>query len=61
MIEDPGYLKHMAAHWRELAQIGDPARRAERERWAAALDQMAERQTSNQDPALSCEAEEKKP
>jgi hypothetical protein len=51
----------MATQWRELAAVGDPARRVERERWAAALDQMAERKIDPTEPVMSSEAEEKKP
>lgn len=60
MTRDPGYLKEMAAHWRGLAEIGDPARRAARERWAAELDRLAESEAPNQE-VISVEAEEKKP
>ena len=41
MKEDPGYLRQMASHWRQLAEIGDPMRRRQRERWADALDRLA--------------------
>ena len=59
MTDHPDFLKDMAAHWRELAEVGDPARRAERERWAAALDQMAEQEVADRRRILSPEAEEK--
>ena len=56
-MNGPDYYKHMAAQWRGLAEIGDPARRAERERLAAALERMAESQEVNRETV----PEEKKP
>ena len=42
------YYRDMAVQWRELAEIGDPARRAERQRWAAALERMAQTEAAGQ-------------
>ena len=61
MTAQSAHFKQMAMQWRELAEIGDPARRAERQRWAAELDRMAEQDNAGEQPVMSSEAEEKKP
>jgi hypothetical protein len=58
MASDHDHFRRMAAEWRSLAEIGDPARRAERERWAKSLERLAD---SAGEANQRSGAEEKKP